>query len=94
MFDSATNDELWKAVAERDTRIAELEKHIRGMHEADERYGSGFYNDAVWLTHYRALRSLIGMRPSDSEMKSVWNSAALDVSDSVSAGGSHGSDVA
>jgi len=31
------------------------------MHEADDAYGCGFYNDARWLRAYQATRKLVGL---------------------------------
>lgn len=37
------------------------ESHVRAMHEADDAYGTGFYNGLKWRQHYAELRRMCGM---------------------------------
>lgn len=34
---------------------------VRRMHEADDAYGTGFYNEDKWRTAYNELRAMCGM---------------------------------
>ena len=61
MAEIERNDYIAWVIDRKNARIAELENEIRAMHEADDAYGMGFYNEPSWLVHYRGLREMIGM---------------------------------
>ena len=38
---------------------------VKAMHEADEAYGCGFYNDDTWRANYMRLRDMAGLPKRD-----------------------------
>lgn len=42
--------------------VAKLRHHARAMHRRDEKVGTGFYQDPIWLAHYMELRQLSGLK--------------------------------
>jgi len=74
VYDGRSQDTPWMAdtadLAKFAALVAEDEQArwaavVKAMHEADEAYGCGFYNDDTWRANYMRLRDMAGLPKRD-----------------------------
>ena len=74
VYDGWSQDTPWMAdtadLAKFAALVAEDEQArwaavVKAMHEADEAYGCGFYNDDTWRANYMRLRDMAGLPKRD-----------------------------
>ena len=74
VYDGWSQDTPWMAdtadLAKFAALVAEDERArwaavVKAMHEADEAYGCGFYNDDTWRANYMRLRDMAGLPKRD-----------------------------